>query len=265
MIEEDHVVFFSGGMSSFFTALRVKEKHGNERLKLLFTDTLIEGPDLYRFLKEGAAHLGGELVWLKDGRTPWDVFRDVKFLGNSRIDPCSRILKREPARNWVHENYPDPSSVILYLGMNWDEEHRAERAKKHWLPYRVETPLTEAPHLDRKQMMRALDGMCIFPSTAYEDGFPHDNCGGGCVKMGKAGFRHLLRMRPEVYAEWEKNEEEIRQFLGKDVSILKDRHGGEPKVLTLKELRTRTPKQGELFDWGGCGCFSDFDDSEATP
>ena len=64
-----------------------------------------------------------------------------------------------------------------------------------------------------------------------------------------------------MYADWEKNEEEMRKFLDKDVSILKDRTGGTARPLTLKVLRSRTEIQGELFDWGGCGCFIGDDDN----
>src|SRR6185312_3546767 len=54
--DEKHVVFYSGGLGSFATALRVIEKHGTENLTLLFTDTLIEDHDLYRFIIETAGH-----------------------------------------------------------------------------------------------------------------------------------------------------------------------------------------------------------------
>ena len=258
----DHVVFFSGGMSSFFTAQRVVEKHGNENLKLLFTDTKYEDEDLYRFLREGAEHLGGELVWIEDGRDPWQVFRDVKFLGNSRIDPCSRILKREIAKKWVHDNYPEAESVILYLGMNWAEGHRLERSKRYWAPYAVESPLMEKPHLERHQMMSELDHMGIYPPRLYEMGFPHNNCGGFCIKAGQAHFKLLLQELPEKYAEAEEKEEEMRQLLNKDVSILKDRRGGTVKPLTLREFRQRSIKDMELYEWGGCGCFGDYEDEE---
>ena len=141
----DHVVFYSGGISSWATAKRVAKKHGTKNLKMLFTDTLIEDKDLYRFLDESAENVGGELIKIADGRTPWQVFKDVRLLGNSRLDPCSRILKREMATKWVKENYPDPSDVVLYIGMNWDEEHRYKRSKTFWNPYTVESPLLEPP------------------------------------------------------------------------------------------------------------------------
>jgi len=252
----DHVVFFSGGISSWALAKRVAAKFGTDRLKLLFTDTLIEDADLYRFLQEAAENVGGELVWIKEGRTPWEVFKDVRYLGNSRLDPCSRVLKREPAKKWVHETYPDPASVNLWLGMNWDEEHRLERSKKFWEPYQVGSLLMETPWLIHQDLIDLLNGEGIKPPRLYELGFPHNNCGGGCVKAGHSHFRHLLKNLPEVYAEWERNEKEIQKYLQKDVTILRDRSGGTSTPLSLEQLRKREDSDCSLFDWGGCGCFA---------
>jgi hypothetical protein len=68
----------------------------------------------------------------------------------------------------------------------------------------------------------------------------------------------LLEKLPEVYAEWEQNEEALRAQLG-DVSILRDRTGGQVKRLPLVQLRRRIEDgyQPDLFDIGGCGCFVD--------
>ena len=91
-----YVVMFSGGIGSWASAKRAAASYGTDGMTLLFADTLIEDADLYRFIREAADDIGAELVTLIEGRTPWEVFRDVKFLGNTRIDPCSRVLKREP-------------------------------------------------------------------------------------------------------------------------------------------------------------------------
>jgi len=253
----NHVVFFSGGVSSWACAHRVAEKYGTDNLTLLFTDTLIEDADLYRFLEEGAAAIGGQLVKIADGRTPWEVFRDVKYLGNTRADPCSRILKRDIAKKYIHENFPQPEDVRLWLGMNWDEEDRLVRSKRFWEPYRMDSLLMEKPWLTQGQMHDLLAAHGIAPPRLTASlGFPHNNCGGGCVKAGQAHFRHLLKTLPDVYREWENNEQEMREFLDKDVSILRDRTGGTTKPLTLRELRERESGQCDLTDWGGCGCFA---------
>lgn len=97
---ERHVVFFSGGITSWACAKRVKatlrttqNKHESRspELLLLFCDTRMEDEDLYRFLHEAAKDVDAPLITIADGRTPWQVFNDVGFLGNSRIrdDVCA--------------------------------------------------------------------------------------------------------------------------------------------------------------------------------
>ena len=250
------VVFFSGGASSWMVAKRVSQLEETTHLKLLFTDTLIEDDTLYKFLHVAAANVGGELICIADGRTPWQVFKDVRMLGNTRADPCSRILKRELSQKWIKENYPDPSSVRLWLGMNWDEEHRLVRARRYWEPYTIDSPLVKKPWISQPDILKALEAEGIELPRLYKLGYSHNNCGGGCVKAGISHFRHLLKTLPDVYKEWEDNEEEMRQFLGKDVSILRDRTGGTTKTLTLKQLRARTDDECPQFEWGGCGCFA---------
>ena len=262
MAESDgmkHVVMFSGGVMSWAAARRVAEQHGTDELLLLFADTSMEDADLYRFVVEAAANVGGELVTLRDGRTPWQVFRAKRLMGNTQHDPCSAALKREPTRRWVVEHC-DPAGTVLYLGYDWNEAHRLERTRAAWPGWHVEAPMTEAPYLNRTDLLNLLAEAGIESPRLYRLGFPHNNCGGFCVKAGQAQFAHLLRTLPERYAEHEAEEEAFRQFIGKDVSILRDRIGGHTKPLTMRQLRERIeaqPQMIDLFDWGGCGCFTD--------
>ena len=252
--EVKHIVFYSGGIASYCTAKKVIQEQGPENTVLLFTDTKYEHEDLYRFLDQTEKKLGVLITRIAEGRTPWEVFRDVRFLGNSRIDPCSKVLKRDPAKKWVRDNYPDPTSCCLYLGYAHDELHRLERSRKFWSPHQVESPLATMRSYTKNDMMMEvrLDGIEI--PELYLLGFPHNNCGGFCIKAGQSHFRLLLKTMPEKYAEVEAKEEEMRELLG-DVSILRDRRGGESKVLTLKQLRTQKQSDPCLADWGGCGCF----------
>lgn len=52
-----HVVMYSGGGGSRNAAKRVKAAHGISALQLLFTDTLVEDKDTYRYMIESAAYL----------------------------------------------------------------------------------------------------------------------------------------------------------------------------------------------------------------
>ena len=252
---------FSGGIPSWLAAKRVVEEHGTENLTLLFCDTLSEDPDLYRFLEEAAADVGGRLVRASDGRDIWQVFRDERFLGNSRVAPCSAILKREIADAWIVTNL-QPETSVLYYGHEWTEENRVRREQERRKPWRVEAPLCAPPYFSKADMI----GLCwqagIRPPRLYLLGFAHNNCGGGCVKAGIGHFTHLLRSLPEVFAKWESEEIALREFLGRDdIAILKDRRGGVTKPLTLTALRERV-RAGEsidLFEIGGCGCFTDGD------
>ena len=263
--EKRHVVMFSGGAGSWATAKRVAAVHGTENLYLVFADTLIEDEDLYRFIKEAAENIGGTFVHLVEGRTPWEVFHDDRFLGNSRLANCSKFLKQRPARKWLEENC-NPENTEIYVGIDWTETHRMPGIIKGYLPWRVHAPMCDEPLMDKSDMIDWLRSEGIEPPRLYELGFAHNNCGGFCVRSGQAQFEHLLRTFPERYAEHERQEQSIREHLGKNVSILRDRTGGSVTPLTLRRFREKVQEKPELFDkneWGGCGCF--FDDTEEHP
>lgn len=116
------------------TACRVIEQQEKENVILLFTDTLIEDIDLYRFLDETEQDFGIEITRIADGRTPWQVFKDTRFLGNSKLAKCSHILKQEIAKKWLQSNY-GPDECILYLGIDFTEIHRTKAPVKNWSPY----------------------------------------------------------------------------------------------------------------------------------
>jgi len=265
-----HVVMFSGGIGSWACAKRVAEKHGTDNLYLVFSDVkgftddphIGEDEDTYRFIEEAAQNVGGTLVMLRDGRDIWQVFKDKRFLGNSRLASCSHELKQKPARKWLVDNC-DPEETIVYVGIDWMETHRLPAIVRNYLPYKAEAPLTEEPYIDKKQMIEWAQSEGITTPRLYDLGFSHNNCGGGCVRAGQGQFKQLLKIMPDRYAVWEAKEKEIQQFLGKDVTILKEQVKGVRKNLSLEELRIRTQGDPTLFDdldIGGCNCFVDYGD-----
>lgn len=251
-----HIVLYSGGLGSYFTTKRLIERGINKSdIILLFTDTKVEDEDLYRFLKESTDNLGIPLTSYSEGRNIWEVFKDVKYLGNSRLDPCSRVLKREMSRKFIKQFEPD--EVIIYLGFDWTEVNRFEKAQKAWLPYKIESPLCDTPYIDKEDMKKMIADDGIELPRLYQMGFAHNNCGGGCVKAGIGHFTMLLDKFPERFALWEQNEQEIRNHIGKNVSILRRTKNGIRSNFTLRELREEreTITNDELCDIGGCGCF----------
>ncbi|MCA1222434.1 hypothetical protein [Streptomyces sp. 8L] len=256
---EHHVVMWSGGITSWATARHVIARHGTEDVTLLFADTLIEDEDLYAFNEQASAQLGVPITRVADGRDPWQVFEDARWLGNTRIAQCSHELKQKPCREWLNAN-TDPTTTTVYVGIDWTETHRLPAIVRGWAPWPVEAPLTEPPWYDKQRLIAEARDAGLPESKLYRLGFAHNNCGGSCVKGGQAQWVRVLKVFPERYARAEAAEIKMRALLGKDVSILRDRTGGSTKPLTLAALRARVenePDQLDLFDEGGCGCFTD--------
>lgn len=258
-----HIVMFSGGVCSWAAAKRVVAKHGTDGVVLLFADVKgqstneHDGEDLdtYRFIQEASKNIGAELVVVSRGRSVWEHFFAKGMMANSRYPICSVELKREILDGW-QEQYADPSDCTLYFGIDWTESHRLESVRKMRVGWHCEAPMCEEPWLSKAQMIDWLISEGIKPPRLYAMGFPHNNCGGFCVKAGQAQFAHLLKMMPDRYKYHEDKEQEFRALVGKDVSIMKDRRGGTTKPLTMKTLRERIQgkKSYDLFEWGGCGC-----------
>jgi hypothetical protein len=260
MTKPTDVVMFSGGVGSWAAARRVAERKGTAGLVLLFADTLIEDPDLYRFIEEAAANVGAPLVRIAEGRTPWQVMEDEKIIGNSRFDPCSKILKRKFLDKWRNEHC-DVERTTIHVGIDWSEQHRLGPIQIRTAPWRYEAPMCAPPYLSKMQMIAELKQQGIAPPRLYALGFPHNNCGGQCIKAGQAQWELLLRTDRPAYLvreEWEEGMRVMLKARGRDEhSILKDRAGGVSKPLTLRDFRIRVEQQPNMFDkqeWGGCAC-----------
>jgi hypothetical protein len=256
---------FSSGVGSWACAKIVVAEHGASNTKLLFMDTQIEDDDNYRFLHEATENVGAELVHLSDGRDPFQVYKDVNFMGNNRIDPCSRILKRELADTWIEENFT-PDIVRVYVGIDWTEEHRFTRLAARKLPWIYEAPLCHEPNLMTKaEVLQWAQREGLNPPRMYAMGFQHANCGGFCIKSGQAQFKKMWENFPDRYLAFEQKEEEVYTHIGSRHPFIRKTTDGVMKYLSMREFRTQyLEPQCEIdeFDWGGCGCFSDAPEEE---
>lgn len=251
-----HLVSLSGGIGSYFTLKRVIEKYGKEDVVPVFCDTLAEDGDLYRFIDDIEEKMNIKIVRLCNGETPTTLCFKEKFLFNSRVAQCSKKLKSKPFNDYLKENH-DPDQVIIYMGIDFTEMHRCAAIERNYKPYTVEFPMCSSPYIYKNEMLEMLVNDGIEIPRMYKLGFSHNNCGGRCYKAGIGHYKNLLEKDRNRYIEWENQEEALRQFIGKDVSMMKRK--GKP--FTLKELREivdNEPQQLTLFecqDIGGCGCF----------
>lgn len=296
----------SGGEGSFLAARTYIDRHGAEGFETLFTDTLIEDQDTYRFLVASNANLFGVTLpdgflpeiadfpawedrpaykafvlglalrtmallpgmhWIADGRDPWDVYEHERFLGNSSVDPCSKILKRELADRWMRENC-DPAETIVLVGIDDTERARFEgserlntrglRKQMAEAGWTFRAPLIEHPLMpwDVRPLI-AKNGLWQQRMSVME--FSHSNCGGHCCKGGHGHWKQVLQHFPERYTYCERREHEIRAVLG-DVSMMTDRRkqpGDTATIkrpLTLAQLRHRTLTPAEAAEVTRCAC-----------
>lgn len=253
-----HVSTNSSGTGSWFASWLVAQQHGTDDLWLAFSDVLGEDQDNYRFLVEGTAAIYGvtlpdgwrdlipvedvdgeyeqirplrefaakhlpQLVWLVEGRDIWQVFKDNRFLGNSRLANCSKFLKQQPARGWLEANC-DPADTTVYVGIDFTEFHRLEPIRKAYLPFTARAPMCEHPYRGKQEGHDELRRLGILPPRLTRMGMAHSNCGGFCVRAGQGQFVRGLEAFPRRFAKWESKEQELREHLGRDdVAILKDR------------------------------------------
>ncbi|MGL5550233.1 MAG: hypothetical protein ACRDD4_11085 [Culicoidibacterales bacterium] len=234
-----HVVMFSGGASSAYVAKWVADKYGKENTVLFFTDTLWEDSDNYRFLDDVADYLGLEITRRVDGRTPEDVFFDMKYLGNSRLAKCSEELKVRQTIIFIEELRDENFEPVLYFGIGPHEQHRAKNLSDFYGHVPLEPVETKFPMIDiLKEDMNVKHIIAnewgIPLPRMYALGFSHANCMGRCVRGGYHHYANLYRVWPEVYAEQEEMEENFRKQFNKDVSIMK-KNGGP---YTMKQYRT---------------------------
>ena len=257
-----HVVSLSGGTASAVGADRVIQRYGKENTVLWFADTSWEDEDLYRFLRDLEAYWGIKIHRFQDGRTPLEVASDRQIIPNARIAPCSFELKILPFMKFIKEL---SKPITVHLGMDFTEQHRMVAPKEKYEAIEgvtVDYPLMWEP-VALPPHRKVTEGWGIETPLLYRLGFPHNNCGGRCVKQGQKEFQRLKHTFPERFqevADWEQKQR-AKGGPRANFSILKNRKGGEAKALPLHELGNIKGKQlqfGQTSNEDVIGCFCDY-------
>lgn len=246
----------SGGIGSAISAILAHE-YGIE-YEMIFADTLVEDPTLYEFLRQIEVALNKKIIWLQDGRSPWGVFYGERFIGNSRIAPCSKILKTKVIKSYLKQHAI--AGDMLVLGMDSSELDRIEIAQKNWAPFPVVSFL-QMFRCARPKWKGMLDKYGLIVPALYDMGFPHNNCGGTCVRAGLKQWATVLDKMPDRYRLNEIAEKHALDYIGPTAKpFLKRTVRGEAEYMTLEQFRLYI-EAGEIeidpFDFGGCGCFVD--------
>lgn len=252
-----YIISYSGGLGSAASVLLAHELGLD--YEAWFADTQIEDEDLYRFNTDLEQTIGRRIRRLADGRDPWEVFEDVRYIGNTRTAHCSQILKTDQIRQLIGRLYGEaPADLTLILGMGLSEEDRLERARVNWHPIPVESLLINH-HISPSGVRELIEKYQLRIPRLYDAGFPHNNCGGFCVRAGLKQFATLLETNPARFALHERRMNATMEKIGPTaVPFLRQVNGGEITYLTLTDFR-KGYENGSIevdpFDYGGCDCF----------
>ncbi len=222
---KNHIIFFSGGKSSFSVADYVKTNYPDDNIVLYFTDTLWEDEDLYRFIYEASDKLKLPLLYHSRGITPPQLMIQQRFMANSRAGTCSKILKMKVSADylkkgivpeiekWHNKEYLKAEDFItdatLYFGIGFEEMHREGPIRHNWKPFKIEMPLIENV-IDNNEVLKKYG---IRQPRLYDMNFAHNNCKGRCVKAGQGHFKNLLMKDENTFIELMEQEIIISEYI----------------------------------------------------
>lgn len=252
----NYVASLSGGAASAVATDRAIQRYGD--VTPWYADTSWEDEDLYRLLNDLEARWQRPIVRYRDGRTPLQVAEDRQLIPNQKIAPCSLELKIKPFVRFL-ETLPKPVTVLL--GLDWRETHRMAAPKRNYEAIEgvfVDYPLMWQPY-EFRPYQDVLRSWGIAVPRLYDLGFPHNNCGGRCVKQGVREWQRLALTFPERFAEVRDWEQAQRAKGGAraNYAIARDQSGGTVTPLTLAEIEQRAqpgddaPAQDDMF---ACMC-----------
>lgn len=252
-----YVSSLSGGAASAVAHARAMERYGKENVVPWFADTLWEDDDLYRFLNDLEGFWNQKIIRHTEGINPLQVAENEGIIPNQKLAVCSRVLKQKPFKKFI-EAYEKPVTVLL--GLDWSEQHRMKAPKLAYesIPgVTVDFPLMWKPY--DFDVFATVRSWGIEIPRLYKMGFPHNNCGGRCVRQGVGEWQRLRVHFPERFAnvrDWEAAQQAIGDAR-QGYAICRDQSNGEVKPLSLAEIEKREVSQNECAvqeDMFACFC-----------
>ncbi len=129
---ERHVLGLSGGKDSAALAIFMRQHFPERDIHYFFTDTGKELPEVYEFLGRLEGFLGRPIEYLNPNRGFDFWLRQYNnFLPSPNTRWCTRQLKLEPFKRWVRPWLNDGDTVISYVAIRADEDHREGMVAQH--------------------------------------------------------------------------------------------------------------------------------------
>tara|TARA_R100001594_G_C4053581_1_gene265443 strand:+ start:5396 stop:6181 length:786 start_codon:yes stop_codon:yes gene_type:complete len=256
-----HIVSISGGTSSAVAANRVIEKYGKENVTLWFADTNWEDEDLYRFLIDLENKWDKKIERYKHGLNPLEIAEKYQMIPNSKMIRCSFELKIKPFTRMIKQM---EKPLTVHIGLDWSEQHRMQSPKSNYESIKgvsVEFPLMWKPY-ETLKYAKVVESWGIKSPRLYSYGFPHNNCGGRCVRQGMAEWKRLKQSFPERFNEvkdWEL-EQQTKSKTREGKAILTKQKDGNKTPITLHQLEKEWDAVGQQdmfkeYQGDNTGCF----------
>jgi len=232
-----HIVLYSGGANSAFTAYMVNEKYHNDTI-LLHTPTYSEHPDADRFRQQFADYLKLPITVQADGRDIWQLITDNHTLPSNRIPFCSRILKVEQSQIFYKAMTDD---FIVYYGYGGEEWRRAQTSTARLQQQDIKSayPLIDIGITDTviKDFIKNWIKICLPEPYLY---LSHNNCL-PCFKAGKKHFYQVWKHYPKYYEKAEKAEDSIGYQVFPPKTLEQLRHEWESQIPMFKDEEDLRP------------------------
>lgn len=275
-----HVISIGGGItSSLLLPQLCIERYGRDKCVFVMAAVTEDKGSSKRFVEDvekllnieiTRVTIGGEIlprgVWAKYGI--WDVFFYTGILGNSRIDPCSRMLKREVISAYMKQ-WHTPDDTVLHVGITAHEIDRMLAIVRNWKQqgYKVVADLADDPTINREFAIAESKRLLGYVPINYAIDMNHNNCGAGedgvgfCVKGGQKEKAILLWYDRTTYLHHETRELQHQQIFGHSNTIMKRQRNGKTEYVTLRQFRLEM----EMKWRGMLPGFDPFEGLEETP
>ena len=195
---ERHVLGISGGKDSAALAIFMRERFPELDIQYFFTDTGKELPEVYEFLGKLEGFLGRRIHQLNPQRTFDFWLREYNnFLPSARTRWCTRQLKLLPFRQWIKPWLDAGDSVMSYVAIRSDEDHREGYSSTHD-KLLIKMPFREHG-IDKNAVYDILNASGI-GLPAYYNWRSRSGCT-FCFFQQKIEWVRLKRIHPDFYED----------------------------------------------------------------
>lgn len=207
--------WFSCGAASAVAAKLASEKYPDDRLEVVYCDTLAyEHPDNRRFLRDVSEWIGREIVLLRSERYAdiYDVFNQTGYLVGVAGARCTTELKKN-----VRKKYQRADDLHIF-GFTSDEARRIDDFVDSNPELYLEWVLRDN-NITKRDCYRILREAGIEVPIMYRLGYRNNNCI-GCVK-GQAGYWNKIRRDfPDIFQKMSKQERKMNVAINKTYKMV---------------------------------------------